>query len=164
MKLFGAAGDYILEFVSFLIDEIQIETSEDEPVKNHQNESKIHKKTSFLQRKRKAMQSSLVNEVSSGKRRKIHRKSSTHCNGKITPNPKLENPDEVSDNKLSKLASIISAAAMRTIALEYFEINNVCIDDIERSRREDVKQFKLDLLISWRNKNQPSTQVKVYSS
>ena len=97
MKLFSAAGDYILEFVSFLVDEIQIETSEDEPVKNHQNGSKIHKKMFFLQRKRKAVQPSLVNEVSKRKRRKIERKSSTYCNGKITRNPNLEDLDEVSD-------------------------------------------------------------------
>ena len=142
-------------------DEVQIQTSEVvKPVKI-QNESKMHKKTSFTHRKRKAIQPCVDGDVITRKQIKIHRKSSTHRNGKVTWNPNRENPDEVSDNKLSKLASIISATAMRTTALEYFEIDNVFIDDIETSRRENVKQFKLDLLISWRNKNQPSTQVKV---
>ena len=141
-------------------DEVQTQTSEAvKPVIN-QKESKIHREMSFTQRKRKAIQPCLDGDVITRKQRRIHRKSSTHRTAKVTRNPNLENPDEVSDNKLSKLASVISATSMRTIALEYFEIGNVSIDDIETSRRENVKQFKLDLLISWRNKNQPSTQVK----
>ena len=143
-------------------DEVQIQTTQGEPFKN-QNEPKCQKKTASIQRKRTTLRTSFFGEINRPKQRKTHSKFSIGNNGKTSWKQRLDNSNnELNDNKLSKLASIISATAMRTIALEYFDIDNVSIDDIETSRRENVKQFKLDLLISWRNKNRPSTQVKSY--
>ena len=101
----------------------------------------------------------------------IQENSSIHRKGSVVTKPSVADDvitrkrhhgqsNELNDNHLSQLASAISATAIRTIALEYFDIDNVTIDDIETSRRENVKQFKLDLLIRWRNKNRPSKQVE----
>ena len=103
----------------------------------------------------------------------IQENSSIHRKGSVPARPSVADniitrkrhhgkSDELNDNQLSQLATLISATAMRTIALEYFDIDNVSIEDIEMSRRQDMKQFKLDLLIRWRNKNRPSKQVEFH--
>ena len=74
-----------------------------------------------------------------------------------------DNSNDLSDNELIQLVSIISAKDTRTIALKYFGITKVFIDDAEFLHR-DVNQFKFEIFTHWRNKCRPSRKVGTESN
>ena len=101
---------------------------------------KKHKKAS-IQREGRTQQSSVTDDV-------------------IGQTCSHDNSNELSDNELIRLVSIISVKDTKTIALKYFGATKVFIDDAEYQHR-DVTQFKFEILTHWRNTRRPSRQVEI---
>ena len=106
-----------------------------EPAKTKENKTD---KESFIQREGRVQQNSAADDVM---------------------DRDYDNSNELSDNQLIKLVSIISANDTKTIALKYLGDTKVFIDDVEYSEK-DVTQVKLKIFTHWRNKNRSSRQVR----
>ena len=73
-----------------------------------------------------------------------------------------DNSNELSDNVLIRLVSIISVKDTKTIAVKYFGVTKVFIEDAEYQHR-DVTQFKFEILTHWRNTHRLSRQVEYHT-
>ena len=65
--------------------------------------------------------------------------------------------DELTSPLIQQLGAAISARNMKTIAIEYFDMDHEIIDNISKINQE---AFNRDILVHWANKN-PNNKIKV---
>ena len=65
----------------------------------------------------------------------------------------MYNFQHLADKHLSKVATIITPQDMRTIALQKLDINMVSLKNMGDSRRDDMQNFKVDVLRHWKNRS-----------
>ena len=69
---------------------------------------------------------------------------------------------QLTENQIVRLSAVISRKAMKGIALGYMGIDDLSLENIEVSNREDHEGFKREVIRNWGYRH-PENQIQVRS-